>query len=930
MAGASLFPKIETLTEDERWSVLLDLMSVPGYSKLFVLGCFAPRVTFLSQQVRALNLVDALCKTGALSKHSQVAVVGAGLAGLTAAAGLAVRGVSVTLAERDGKERLMPIQKNCRHRVVHPHIYDWPADGGTLEQKADIPLLGWEAATAESVAKQIEEKWRSLPAEVGRRITWVEQGILHQEANGRLTLNGKSTDDFAAVILAVGFGLEEGTGAESYWNDTSLDGIQREREGLTWLVSGSGDGGLTDLMRLCIQDFKQESLYSFADAANKKEIARDLLTAEADPSSDFRTVYEQAAAALDFNVKTRGIKVVLNASPERLFTPGSSILNRLVTACLLRQKAFELIKDPGYIDLPVKQNNKRFEVTFLEQDRKTVARTESYDRVLIRHGPASVLEKELPAIWSACEPKRSIWEAARRQQGLDWTRKPLFKKEDFKPGGKKIPPLCLDWKDDIGCVVVARRGDRSFGGTAFVDQALTRLAARRLPRTRRVATESVMIDIGEAFSSPEHYAHALRALCSSEIAVFHVADYDCAAMLLLGIRSVVRRGITITVLSEPLGDAAWAKLPFNLREIKPLSLADGKPAFTERLTDTLEAGLQKLELLDHYYLDLPSYDAVRNLGPRLDDYQQIPPQEQVLILCSFGERYLSGPGGFVITSVDTACGKGKNKVAFRIVETNSPQLVGQRLHEAIRRSQLCVIDWTEWKPNVFYEFGVRLASNEVDPLSILQPDWDAPKKNLGSQRELSSRRQRHAKALKKFFAPSEYSEKGRNASTLVDAVESYVTWIQESSAHRAQRRHGLLSPGFTYRTIRDAIDTRQEPGIKSVAKNLEALAHLMVGQDMRMQGALPALYSENQNLRRQLQSSAAECLLAAWYYLDRRYHLRDLLEKKPSDLNDPIVKHFLDLGVQIQTILKNLKGWEGVRKEVETELAKWAEIGGMT
>src|SRR6516164_7067657 len=44
-----------------------------------------------------------------------------------------------------------------------------------------------------------------------------------------------------------------------------------------------------------------------------------------------------------------------------------------------------------------------------------------------------------------------------------------------------------------------------------------------------------------------------------------------------------------------------------------------------------------------------------------------------------------------------------------IIDQVSPRLVGQRLYEAIRRSDMCIADWTLWRANVLYECGVRLA-----------------------------------------------------------------------------------------------------------------------------------------------------------------------------------------------------------------------------
>jgi hypothetical protein len=48
------FPKRPDI-EDERRTVLLELLGVPEHAGIYVLGCFASHVTIYSQQVRALN-----------------------------------------------------------------------------------------------------------------------------------------------------------------------------------------------------------------------------------------------------------------------------------------------------------------------------------------------------------------------------------------------------------------------------------------------------------------------------------------------------------------------------------------------------------------------------------------------------------------------------------------------------------------------------------------------------------------------------------------------------------------------------------------------------------------------------------------------------------------------------------------------------------
>jgi|SRR6516225_6601828 len=138
----------------------LQKMAVPEHQGVYVLGSFAKHVTIYSQQVRAINLVDSLCRTGQLTEGKRVAIVGGGIAGVTVAAAALVRGARVTVIEQ--AQDFMPIQSNASERYLHPHIYDWPLTPGN--ESAGLPLLDWEAGDASSVFEKLREAWRELSA----------------------------------------------------------------------------------------------------------------------------------------------------------------------------------------------------------------------------------------------------------------------------------------------------------------------------------------------------------------------------------------------------------------------------------------------------------------------------------------------------------------------------------------------------------------------------------------------------------------------------------------------------------------------------------------------------------------------------------------------------------------------------------------------
>jgi hypothetical protein len=71
---------------DPYWHSIIDFTHVPSTEDLYIVGSFAKSVTVYSQQVRALNLIDAMCGLGRLRRSSRVAVIGGGIAGAAGAA----------------------------------------------------------------------------------------------------------------------------------------------------------------------------------------------------------------------------------------------------------------------------------------------------------------------------------------------------------------------------------------------------------------------------------------------------------------------------------------------------------------------------------------------------------------------------------------------------------------------------------------------------------------------------------------------------------------------------------------------------------------------------------------------------------------------------------------------------------------------------
>ncbi len=263
-------------------------------------GCFnlggaqAP-AAIRDQMVRACMLVDQLLLSGRIGPGRQLAVVGGGVGGMTAAL-RAISGSAATVIERAGDA--FSLLRQSATRRVDPTLFDWPMEHwragkipwDVVPPMPDIPLR-WHGDQTDSVVAQI---WDPLIASLP------QNALLQQELNARVLGYRVGPDNtfhirvrrpwgreelgpFGAVIFAAGYGPER-TGIETtvqpgavthryhgfpFW---SLDPFERQSYGLdkpldappvldpepmpidapVIVISGSGDGALQDLQRLVL------------------------------------------------------------------------------------------------------------------------------------------------------------------------------------------------------------------------------------------------------------------------------------------------------------------------------------------------------------------------------------------------------------------------------------------------------------------------------------------------------------------------------------------------------------------------------------------------------------------------------------------------------------------------------------------------------
>jgi NAD(P)-binding Rossmann-like domain len=406
--------EIKDQDKSSRIADIVDSTTVPDFKSVFFIGPFAKRVSFASQQHRALNLVWALVEGGHIKLGDNIAVVGGGLAGLTACAALLAKDCTVTLFEKNGL--VLERQRNTSHRFVHPTINNWPFN--ELSPTTSFPFLDWYSNTCNKAMRQVEGEWQSgilhhlsdsLCSHTVKKFRTKEKvrvifedGRVGGGANKR---RQKEAGPFDAAIVTTGFGdelAEKKYNTSSYWssddNYGSTYGVDKK-----FIVSGIGDGGLIDALRLTHKDFDggefvvrvaertpkaiAEQIKQIELGARGHSIATACRALSASYNDLFKRLPKILLDYLDASLMMRKHPVLLISRAPAPYSVFSAPIHKLLLTHALKSRAI-VYKQAG---LGIRKGK-----AFIEFKRSGEKRPCSRDETLIaRHGASNTLRSFL-------------------------------------------------------------------------------------------------------------------------------------------------------------------------------------------------------------------------------------------------------------------------------------------------------------------------------------------------------------------------------------------------------------------------------------------------------------------------------------------------------------------------------------------------------
>lgn len=407
----------------------------------------------------------------------------------------------------------------------------------------------------------------------------------------------------------------------------------------------------------------------------------------------------------------------------------------------------------------------------------------------------------------------------------------------------------------------------------------------------------------EAVSSREALDETLAWLCRARVAIFDVTGFEPAVMMLLGVRSVLRRGLTIVSLGGDYAVGSDSKIPFNLRDTNLVSHSESQHSKGGRepadlLALRIARGVR--EVREPWYDDLGVFHAIRRLPSQRRGI--VPEIEGFLVLCSFSPAHTERWKCHLRPALEhrlKVLRKGLDPRpelgVARSFELESPRVVSFAVLEYIRRAQTCVVDWTEWSPNVLFEFGVRLATAPSRHLTLSFIHCaEASVDDMDPQR----------RALTRMFAPIRY---GGHTDWKADPA-----FAGPLGSIRGDGPEPLIAPdsGHVHHVLQASLDIEAQPASVAVQAGLAADADMFIRRAGKSKPV--SLFAANRSLSEREEVAERERLLAIWAYLAYRFGKRkvfadpDLRQQLHSAISGLMARHYNALAKE-RALLKKLE-----------------------
>jgi len=224
----------------------------------------------------------------------------------------------------------------------------------------------------------------------------------------------------------------------------------------------------------------------------------------------------------------------------------------------------------------------------------------------------------------------------------------------------------------------------------------------------------------------------------------------------------------------------------------------------------------------------------------------------------------------------------------RVIDDPSSWLNSQRLFGAIRHADDCLVDWTEWRHNVFFELGVRLAVHRRGAICMIADRDHEPA--TAAHRE-------SARLLKKLFAPSPHDE-------LEAAWISYHADGPDPSA-RAE----------TYRIVSSAVEP-ENVFFTPVHRLLLSSVRSTIGSEPGSVDPQELYAKTNDAVLLKYREAARDRLLAAWFYLENRYQPSQWRDEDLRDVERAkVATEYVAIGEGLVEYLKTQE-FEQLRRDI--------------